>query len=70
MAKPKTIQAGFRCDPEIYEEIKKIAEEEQRSIGQVLNLFVLHQVKRYQKRGWPAIVESDNEQSRIDSSSS
>jgi len=51
----QAVSAGFRCEPAVYEELKKIAETEQRSIGNVLNVMVAEQVQRYLKGGWKAI---------------
>jgi hypothetical protein len=43
------LNAAFQCDLEVYEKIKKIAERERRSIGQVINLMCEEQVKRRER---------------------
>lgn len=49
------VNAGFRCDSKVYNEIKSIAMSENRSIANVLNFMVSEQVKRYQEGGFKAM---------------
>jgi hypothetical protein len=47
MTAGKPVSAGFRCDPLVYEDLKKIAKNEERSIGAVINIMVKNAVLEY-----------------------
>ncbi len=49
MTVTKPVSAGFRCDPVVYAEIRKIALLEKRSIASVISLMVETQVSEYWK---------------------
>ena len=49
------IQAGFRCDSDVYDDVKDIADRENRSISEVLAAMVAAQVQRYKQGGWLAL---------------
>jgi hypothetical protein len=55
--KVSKIQAGFRCDPLVYEEVKEIAGAEQRSISEIFAAMVVTQVQRYKQGGWSAVTK-------------
>ena len=46
------VNAGFRCDEALYEEVKSIATKEQRSISTVLATMVATGVAKYNQSGW------------------
>lgn len=46
--------AGFRCPDPVYEEVKAIAESENRSISNVVLAMVASGVIRYKREGWKA----------------
>lgn len=55
--------AGFRCPDPVYEEVKAIAENENRSISNVVLAMVTSSVIRYKREGWKtfSIEEDKNE---------
>lgn len=55
----RKLQAGFRIDEPDYNEVKRIADIENRSIGQMIHLMVLEQVKRYNQGGIAAITTKE-----------
>lgn len=57
----RKMQAGFRIDEPDYDEIKRIADVENRSIGQMIHLMVLEQLKRYKSGGIAAITYKEQQ---------
>lgn len=57
------VNAGFRCDETLYEEVKNIAAREQRSISTVFAMMVTTGVANYKQSGWQdhSIMEEEDE---------
>lgn len=57
MAKDTKKNVGFRCDEALYEEVKTIAEKEDRSISNVFTTIVSAAVQRYKVEGWATLTK-------------
>ena len=54
------VQMGFRVSKDLWTDVKQIAEEESRSVANVLTIFVQEQVKRVQEGGFRAAYNNNN----------
>ena len=54
------VNAGFRCNRELYQELRDISIKENRSIANILHIMVDEQVKRYNLGGFKSIYENKN----------
>lgn len=49
-------QVGFRLDKQFLVKVREIAESERRSIGSLLTIMVVEQLKRYSDGGFSAML--------------
>lgn len=51
-------QVGFRLETQFLARVREIAEKERRSIGSLLTIMVVEQLKRYNEGGFSALLHS------------
>jgi hypothetical protein len=56
------INAGFRCEEALYEDVKAIAEAEKRSISNVFDVMVAAGVRLYKEKNWAALAQGDEDE--------